>query len=125
MKKIYRFLSLFCLLLMTGGTALAQDSDTKWDVDGDNPVTVIEPGTNYALRHGTNAGFEPNEFLSVNGSGITEPDVYAIYQFEVDGQVTTDGETLPLACPRRARNRVCPMKITSRRLSDRLRCTGR
>lgn len=96
MKKIYRFLSLFCLLLMTGGTALAQDSDTKWDVDGDNPVTVIEPGVNYALRHGTNAGFEPKEYLSVNGSGITEPDVYAIYQFEVDGQVTTDGETLPL-----------------------------
>lgn len=96
MKKMYRFLSMFCLLLLTGGTAWAQDSDVMWEVDANNPATTIEPGAYYALRYGTNATFDPTAFLSTTGEPIHTPDVTAIFQFEEDGSVETGGETLPL-----------------------------
>ena len=97
MKKIFSFLAMFCLLFMVGGTAaVAQDSDVAWEVDDSSPVTAIETGVNYALRKGTNATFNPSAYLSSDGIELTSLNVTAVYQFEQDGTVTTDGETLPL-----------------------------
>ena len=94
MKKIYNFLAMFLLLFAAGASpALAQVSDVTWDIDTENPVTEIQTGTNYAIKHGTYAQWHPDQYLSASGAGITTPDETCIYQFEEDGTVDNDGET--------------------------------
>lgn len=94
MKKIYNFLAMFLLLFAAGTSpALAQDEEYVWDIDTENPVTEIQTGVNYAIKHGTYATWNPEQYLSASGAGITTPDETCIYQFEEDGTVDNDGET--------------------------------
>ena len=93
MKKIYNFLAMFLMLFAVGTSpALAQEEDIVWEVDQNTPVTEIQTGVNYAIKHGTYATWNSDQFLSASGAAIVNPDETCIYQFEEDGTVTTDGE---------------------------------
>ena len=100
MKKVYNFLAMF-LLLFTAGTSVAwaqEQEEVIWELDMDNPVTEIQTGVNYAIKHGTYSAWNPDQYLSASGAAIVTPDETCIYQFEQDGEVTDAGsdETLPV-----------------------------
>ena len=100
MKKVYNFLAMF-LLLFTAGTSVAwaqEQEEVIWELDMDNPVTEIQTGVNYAIKHGTYPAWNPDQYLSASGAAIVTPDETCIYQFEQDGEVTDAGsdETLPV-----------------------------
>ena len=97
MKKIYNFLAMFLLLFAAGTSpALAQDEEYVWDIDTENPVTEIQTGVNYAIKHGTYATWNPEQYLSASGAAISDPDETCIYQFEEDGTLSEEGQTYTL-----------------------------
>ena len=108
MKKVYNFLAMF-LLLFAAGTSSAwaqEEEEVIWELDMENPVTEIQTGVNYAIKHGTYSEWNSDQYLSASGAGIVTPDETCIYQFEQDGTVTDEGssEALPVYVLRSAYN---------------------
>ncbi len=99
MKKLYSFLTLMLLFLVSSATASADVvpsgtvDEVKWDVS-ESYVTEITDGMHIVLQQGTYAGWSTSGYLNPSGTYKSEADATCVYEVNVVGTAANDGSTL-------------------------------